>query len=82
MKALANQTSRATEEISQQVAAIQDATRKSVDEISSIAHTIGQLTLAATSIASAVELQSATARDIAGSIQRAAGTLPARRSKS
>jgi methyl-accepting chemotaxis protein len=73
VKALANQTSRATEEISQQVAAIQDATRKSVDEISSIAHTIGQLTLAATSIASAVELQSATTRDIAGSIQRAAG---------
>jgi methyl-accepting chemotaxis protein len=55
VKAFANQTSRATEEISQQVTAIQDATRKSVDEISSIAHAIGQLTAAATSIASAVE---------------------------
>jgi methyl-accepting chemotaxis protein len=73
VKALANQTSRATDEISQQVAAIQDATRKSVDEISAIARAIGQLTAAATSIASAVEEQSATTHDIAGSIQTAAG---------
>ena len=73
VKALANQTSRATDEISHQVAAIQDATRKSVDEISSIARAIGQLTQSATSIASAVEQQSATTRDIAGSIQTAAG---------
>jgi methyl-accepting chemotaxis protein len=72
VKALANQTSRATDEISQQVAAIQDATRKSVDEISSIARAIEQLTKAATSIASAVEEQSATTHDIAGSIQTAA----------
>ena len=73
VKALANQTSRATEEISQQVTGIQDATRKSVDEISSIAHTIEHLKTAATSIASAVEQQSTTTRDIAGSIQTAAG---------
>lgn len=73
VKALANQTSRATAEISQQVAAIQDATRKSVDEISSIARAIEQVTMASTSIASAVEQQSATTRDIAGSIQTAAG---------
>jgi methyl-accepting chemotaxis protein len=72
VKALANQTSRATEEISKQVAAIQDATRKSVDEISSIARAIEHLTNAATSIASSVEQQSATTRDIAGSIQTAA----------
>ena len=37
VKALANQTSRATEEISQQVAAIQEATKGAVDEIASIA---------------------------------------------
>jgi methyl-accepting chemotaxis protein len=70
VKALANQTSRATEEISQQVNGIQDATRKSVDEISSIARVIGQLTAAATSIASAVEEQSATTRDIAAHSDR------------
>ena len=73
VKALANQTSRATDEISQQVAAIQDATRKSVDEIASIARAIEQLTVASTTIASAVEQQSATTREIAGSILTAAG---------
>ena len=73
VKSLANQTSRATGEISQQVAAIQDATRKSVDEISAISRVIGQLTETATSIALAVEEQSATPRDIAASIQTAAG---------
>jgi hypothetical protein len=73
VKALANQTSRATEEISHQVTAIQEATRKSVDEMSSIARAIEQLTIAATNIASAVDEQSATTRDIAGSIQTAAG---------
>ena len=72
VKALANQTSRATDEISQQVASIQDATRKSVDEISSIARAIGQLTNAASTIASAVEEQSTTTRGIADSIQTAA----------
>jgi len=73
VKALANQTSRATGEISQQVAAIQDATRNSVDEMTSIARAIEQLAIAATNIASAVEQQSATTRSIAGSIQTAAG---------
>ena len=72
VKALANQTSHATDEISQQVSAIQDAARQSVDEISSIARVIEQLTVAATSIASAVEQQSATTHEIAGSIQTAA----------
>jgi methyl-accepting chemotaxis protein len=73
VKALANQTSRATDEISQQVAAIQDATKKSVDQISAISRLIGQLTTTATSIALAVEQQSATTRDIAASIHTAAG---------
>ncbi len=73
VKGLANQTSRATEEISQQVAAIQEATRNSVDEMSSIARAIGQLTSVSTSIASAVEQQSVTTREIADSIRTAAG---------
>jgi methyl-accepting chemotaxis protein len=73
VKTLANQTSRATEDISQQVAAIQEATKRSVDEISSIARAIGELTYASTSIASAVEQQSTTTRGIAESIQTAAG---------
>jgi len=73
VKTLANQTSRATEDISQQVAAIQEATKRSVDEISSIARTIGMLTTVSTSIASAVQQQSLTTRGIAESIHNAAG---------
>jgi len=73
VKTLANQTSRATGDISQQVAAIQEATKRSVEEISSIARTIGKLTTVATSIASAVQQQSMTTRGIAESIQTAAG---------
>jgi methyl-accepting chemotaxis protein len=73
VKVLANQTSHATGEISQQVTAIQEATRNSVDEISSVMRAIEQLTTVATGIAAAVEQQSATTRGIAGSIQTAAG---------
>jgi methyl-accepting chemotaxis protein len=73
VKSLANQTSRATDDISQQVTAIQEATRHSVEEIASIARAIGELTGAATSIASAVQEQSMTTREIAESVHTAAG---------
>ena len=73
VKALANQTSRATEDISHHVTAIQDATRRSVDEISAIAQAIDNFTAIATTIAAAVEEQAATTREIAGSIQTVAG---------
>jgi len=72
VKTLANQTSRATDDISQQVAAIQDATKRAVEEISSIARAIGELTGVSTSIASAVEEQAATTGAIAESIHNAA----------
>jgi methyl-accepting chemotaxis protein len=73
VKTLANQTSRATGDISQQVTAIQESTKRSVEEISSIARTIGKLTTVSTSIASAVQQQSMTTRGIAESIHNAAG---------
>ncbi len=73
VKALANQTSRATEDIAQQVAAIQEATKGAVGEIGSIGRTIHQLTSVSTSIAAAVDEQAATTREIANSIQLAAG---------
>ncbi len=73
VKALANQTSRATDEISQQVAAIQEATKGAVGEIGSIGRTIHELTRVSTSIASAVDQQGATTREIASSIQTVAG---------
>ena len=73
VKTLANQTSRATDDISQQVAAIQEATKRSVEEISAIARVIGKLTAVSTSIAAAVQQQSMTTRAIAESVQNAAG---------
>jgi methyl-accepting chemotaxis protein len=72
VKVLANQTSRATEDISRQVAAIQEATKHSVDEISSIARVIEEMTAVASTIASAVEQQGTTTREIASSMQTAA----------
>jgi methyl-accepting chemotaxis protein len=72
VKTLANQTSRATEDILRQIAAVQEATKRSVEEISSIARAIGELTAVSTSIASAVEEQSTTTRDIAESVHGAA----------
>jgi methyl-accepting chemotaxis protein len=73
VKTLANQTSRATDDISQQIAAIQEATKRSVGEIASIARVISELTGVSTNIATAVEQQSATTRNIAESIHGAAG---------
>jgi methyl-accepting chemotaxis protein len=73
VKSLANQTSRATKEISQQVAAIQDAAKRSVEEISAIARGIAELTNISSSIASAVQEQASTTSAIAESIQTAAG---------
>jgi methyl-accepting chemotaxis protein len=73
VKTLANQTSRATDDIGQQIAAIQEATKRSVTEISAIAAVIGELTGASTSIAAAVEEQAMTTRGIAESMQTAAG---------
>jgi methyl-accepting chemotaxis protein len=73
VKALANQTSRATEEISQQVSAIQEATKGAVSEIASIASGINKLTEVSTAIASAITEQNATTREIASRVQTSAG---------
>ena len=73
VKALANQTSRATADVDRQIGAIQEAAKHSVERISSIARAIDDLTSVSTSIAAAVEEQTVTAHDIAKSIQFAAG---------
>jgi methyl-accepting chemotaxis protein len=71
VKVLANQTSRATEDISKQVAAIQEATKHSVGEISAVAGVIEEMTAVASTIAAAVEQQGTTTREIAASMQTA-----------
>ena len=72
VKALANQTAKATEEISAQVSTMQSTTHEAVAAISNITRTIAQMNEIALSISSAVEEQGAATREIARNIQSAA----------
>lgn len=76
VKALAEQTAKATGEISLQVTDIQKATEDSVFAIREISTTIGQMSEIASAIASAVEEQGATTLEISRNVQQAAeGTM-------
>jgi methyl-accepting chemotaxis protein len=72
VKALANQTAKATEEISGQITQIQDATRQAVTDIQGIATTIGEINGIAASITSAVEQQIEATKEISNGVQQAA----------
>jgi methyl-accepting chemotaxis protein len=74
VKTLANQTSRATEQISQQIGAMQQATKGAVAEITAITQMIHRMTEVSTSVAGAVDQQGTSARTIASSVQKAADT--------
>jgi methyl-accepting chemotaxis protein len=71
VKHLANQTARATEDISTQIGAVQSVTREAVAAISGISHTITAISESATAIASAVEQQTAATGEIARNVQQA-----------
>lgn len=76
VKELAKETARATEEISTMIEAIQDDTAKSVDAIGRISQTIGRINDIQTTIASAVEEQTATTSEIARSVSEVSkGTM-------
>jgi len=72
VKSLANQTAKATEDISAQIGAIQSATGESATAIKAIAETVTRVDEIAASIASAVEEQSAATQEIARNAQEAA----------
>ena len=72
MKALANQTAKATEEISAQVAAMQTSTSDAVSAISGITETIAQMSVITSSISTAIEQQGDATREIARNIQSVA----------
>jgi methyl-accepting chemotaxis protein len=75
VKSLADQTAKATEEISGQIGAIQGATLDAVNAIGSIGTTIRTVDDISSSIAAAVEEQDAATREIAANIQQvSAGT--------
>ncbi len=72
VKALANQTAKATEEISGQVAAMQSSTNDAVAAINGITQTIAQMNEITVSISAAIEEQGAATREIARNIQSVA----------
>jgi methyl-accepting chemotaxis protein len=72
VKALAEQTAKATGEISQQISGIQAATQDSVGAIKEIGATIGRMSEIASTIASAVEEQGAATQEISRNVQQAA----------
>ncbi|MGW1424046.1 methyl-accepting chemotaxis protein [Bradyrhizobium manausense] len=72
VKALAEQTAKATGEIGQQITGIQSATRESVTAIRDIGDTISRLSEIAAAIAAAVEQQGAATQEIARNVQQAA----------
>jgi len=72
VKSLANQTARATEEISGQIGGIQSATQRSVESIRAIIDVIKRIDDASTAIAAAIEEQGAATREISRNVQQAA----------
>ncbi|MDB5504876.1 MAG: methyl-accepting chemotaxis protein [Tardiphaga sp.] len=76
VKALAEQTAKATGEISMQISGIQAATQESVNAIKEIGDTIGRMSEISSTIASAVEEQGAATQEISRNVQQAAqGTM-------
>jgi methyl-accepting chemotaxis protein len=72
VKALAEQTARATGEIGQQISGIQAATQESVNAIKEISGTIEKLSEISSTIAAAVEEQGAATQEISRNVQQAA----------
>jgi methyl-accepting chemotaxis protein len=72
VKALANQTAKATDEIGMQISAMQTATQDSVTAIKEIGVTIGRISEIAGAIAAAVEEQGAATQEISRNVQEAA----------
>ena len=72
VKSLANQTAKATEEISAQIAAVQKVAKDAMGAIKGIGSTISEVSAVATTIASAVEQQGAATQEITRNTQEAA----------
>ncbi|MBN8897053.1 MAG: methyl-accepting chemotaxis protein, partial [Rhodospirillales bacterium] len=72
VKALAGQTSKATDDIASQIGAIQEATQRTVAAIDGIGTVIGQINHSGANIAAAVEQQGSATQEIARNVQQAA----------
>ena len=72
VKNLANQTAKATEEISQQIGSVQTATNEAVAAIAGITGTISEISDISSAISVAVEEQGSATQEIARNVERAA----------
>jgi methyl-accepting chemotaxis protein len=72
VKALANQTEKATESISRQIAAIRSAADTLSAQLGSVTGAVRNIAAMAAGVASAVQEQTAATREIAASVQTAA----------
>ncbi|WP_319568188.1 methyl-accepting chemotaxis protein [Cohaesibacter marisflavi] len=71
VKELANQTSKATEEISNQISGIQTSSQEAVSAISKISETMAEVNEYTNSIAAAVEQQGSATMEISSNVQQA-----------
>jgi methyl-accepting chemotaxis protein len=71
IKALAQQTAAATEDIKGRIAGVQSATAGGITEIEKVSHVISEVSAIVSSIAAAIEEQSVTTKDIARNIAEA-----------
>lgn len=72
VKSLANQTSKATEEIAAQITSIQEATGSAVQVIEGVSSTVGRINEIASAVSAAVEEQGAATAEISRNVQEAA----------
>jgi methyl-accepting chemotaxis protein len=73
VKSLSTQTSRATEEIREQIAKIQDATRQSVDQIAACGESIGEIAGSVEALSGSVDQQADATSNIAQNSSRTSG---------
>ncbi len=74
VKALAVQTAKATEDISQRVASVQETTSQAVSAIAEVDATVGQISEASQAIAAAVHQQRMVVQEISRSMNEVAGS--------
>lgn len=72
IKALAEQTALATDEIGQRISEVQDTTKESVKAIEEIVGIIDEINSIVTTVATAIEEQSATTQEISNNVSQAA----------
>ena len=75
IKELARQTAQATDEISEKIAGIQSTTQESVTSITSIVDVINDINQIVSTVASAIEEQTSTTKEISSNVSQAAQGL-------